>query len=105
MKRDTNDTSAATDERGVEEKDGRIYGRRGDTPYPINDDQAPFFLDAWKSVDPGSDPSVAAFVERICGREAFWGVDLVRLPGFSAAVAQDLWQMLRRGIEAALREM
>jgi len=90
--------------RGVEEKDGRIYGRRGDTPYPINDDQAPFFLDAWKSVDPGSDPSVAAFVERIGGREAFWGVDLARLPGFCATVAQDLGQMLRRGVEAALRE-
>ncbi|MFB3131715.1 MAG: tagaturonate reductase [Rhodothermales bacterium] len=90
---------------GVEEKDGRIYGRRGDTPYPINDDQAPFFLDAWTSVDPGSDQSVAAFVERICAREAFWGVDLAHLPGFSATVAQYLGQMLRQGVEAALREM
>lgn len=91
--------------RGVEEKDGRIYGRRDGDPYLINDDQAPFFLDAWASVDPGSERSVAAFVERICAHEAFWGVDLTRLPGFCAAVAQDLGAMLRRGVEAVLQEV
>ena len=91
--------------RGVEEHDGRIVGRRGDTLYPINDDQAPFFLDAWNAVDPGSEISVAAFVERICAREAFWGVDLTGLPGFSAAVAHDLGSMLRRGVAATLQDL
>ena len=89
---------------GVEENDGRIYGRRGDTPYPINDDQASFFLDAWQSIDPASDHSVKAFVEQICAHEAFWGVDLTRLPGFCATVAEHLGSMLRRGVEATLRE-
>ena len=86
--------------RGVEAKDGTIYGRRGDEKYPIRDDHADHLMQAWQDVKEPSD--LPAFVERICGVEDFWGLNLNDIPGFAETVTRHLQAIQEHGAADAL---
>jgi tagaturonate reductase len=86
--------------RGVEVREGTVYGQRAGVSYPINDDHAGFFMEAWGAVEDGDD--VDALVRRVGARADLWGTDLTQLPGFADAVADPLRRMLQRGVPAAV---
>ncbi len=88
--------------RGVTEKDGTIFGERDGAPYPIRDDQAAFFVEAWREVDVGDRASVDAFVKQVCGHEPFWGDILARIPGFADRVSEFCWLLLHHGAQKVL---
>ena len=86
--------------RGREARNGVIYGQRDDEQYPIRDDHADHFMEAWQRVKRSSD--LPTFVQRICAEEAFWGTDLNELPGFADTVTRHLQQILDEGAAAVL---
>lgn len=90
--------------RGVEKKDGKFFGRRGEEPYPINDEQAGYFFDLWSRVNVSDSTSIESFVKTVCSNEGLWGTSLAALDGFVKAVSADLYALLQHGIEALLRK-
>jgi tagaturonate reductase len=90
--------------RGREEEGDTIYGRRDGASYPINDDQAAYFMDQWKDVQTGSQGDVRILVDRICSNEKLWGTDLTKLPEFSEKVVTYLHRSLNEGVAASLAE-
>ena len=91
--------------RGVEKQNDKIYGRRGDEPYPINDDQAGYFYKIWSKVNVNDQQSVENFVRTVCHNESLWGTSLAALSGFAEAVSESLYLMLREGVEKAIERI
>lgn len=91
--------------RGREKRDGRVYGRRGGEAYPIRDDRADWFLDAWREVDPSDAVSIRGLVEKVASETRFWGRDLTNVDGFVDAIAGHLQAQLENGIRPALRDL
>jgi tagaturonate reductase len=89
--------------RGVEKKDGKVYGRRAQELYPINDDMADYFYEQWQGLCVDDEKAVLEFVNRICRDEQLWGMNLAALPDFSNIVAEYLMVALCQGVEPALR--
>ena len=87
--------------RGVRETDGVVYGEWKGKSYPIRDDQAHFYLNAWKGVDMRQRDSVEALVSSICTHEPFWS-DMLTIPGFKEQVADYCWQILSEGINSVI---
>ncbi|MDA2927849.1 tagaturonate reductase [Acidobacteria bacterium AH-259-G07] len=76
--------------KGVEKKEGRIFGRRDHELYVINDDQAEYFFSQWKEINEDDKQQVSHFVDQICQNSHLWEINLAQLPGFSAKVAEYL---------------
>ena len=91
--------------RGTMERDGVIYGSWNESLYPIRDDQAAFYLEAWKTVDDTDRESIQRFVHRISEHQDFWGESLSSLPGFSELVADYCWMILQEGATAVLEQL
>lgn len=87
--------------RGTSEKEGIVYGEWNGNTYPIRDDQAHFYLNAWKAVDTHKRESVQSFVYTLCAHEAFWG-DALTIPGFNELVTNYCWQILTEGISKVI---
>ena len=82
--------------RGVEEKEGMVYGSWNGDAYPIRDDQAPYFKEAWAGVDVKNRAAIDELVTSVCAHEPFWGEALL-IPGFSNLVSDFCWQLLTEG--------
>jgi len=90
--------------RGVEKQNDKIYGRRGDELYPLNDDQAGYFFAQWNAVQVNDSQSVENFVRTICSNESLWGTSLAALSGFVETASASLYALLQRGIAEPLRK-
>lgn len=82
--------------RATHQQDDTWQGERNGEAYPIYDDQAGYFADLWARLSP---PELTMTV---LGNTALWGHDLTQLPGFAAAVAHHLTQLVDGGIRSAL---
>ena len=91
--------------RGVEKRDGKIFGKRGEESYPINDDQAGYFFELWRNVNAKDLSSINNFVQTVCSNTSLWGTALAALPGFVERVSDDLFFMLQNGMEKALQRV
>jgi len=90
--------------RGTHEEDGVVYGTWNEEAYPIRDDQAGFYLSAWKDVDLDDKQSIQSLVNAVSAHEPFWGKALL-IPGFSDLVTSFCWQMMTEGIEKTLDDL
>ena len=72
-------------------------GQRSGEPYPVRDEAAVLNFFAAHA-----DDTAEALVTALAARENFWGQDLNRLPGFTAAAADDLQRIRRDGMAAAM---
>ena len=81
--------------RGVEKKDGEVFGRRGKERYRINDDAAEYFATQWSEVSPDDPEQILQLVERICDNSDLWGVQLTAIEGFCEKVARNLERLIR----------
>ena len=60
----------------VDQKDGSYYGNFNDKEYLINDDQAPFFHQAWQKVDPHNSEDIEQLVHQVLTYQPFWDQDM-----------------------------
>ncbi|HMI66092.1 MAG TPA: hypothetical protein VK517_08660, partial [Cyclobacteriaceae bacterium] len=75
-------------------KEGANYlGLRKEEFYPIQDDQAAYFYEAWKDVQPGQEVSLRNFVMNVCQNTALWDSDLTALPMFVDSVTEYLTEL------------
>lgn len=78
--------------------DGRYEGWANGVAYTITDDQAAWFHDAWKRLEP------AVLVQTVLSNIALWGTDLCELKGFSQAVTAMLGAMLTGGVSQLVKK-
>ena len=62
--------------------------------HPVNDDKAAYFAELWQSP--------ATVVNAALKDRTLWGVDLTKLPGFEAAVKENLDSLINKGAAATL---
>jgi tagaturonate reductase len=82
--------------KAVKHENGQYYGRMKDQFYKIQDDMAPEFYKRWNNLQR------AKLVEVVLSDKAFWGEDLSALPGFSAAVQEQLDVISNAGLKEAI---
>ena len=82
--------------RGLDEKEGIIYGEWDGVAYPIRDDQAPYFKEAWKDVALNDRAAIGKLITALCAHEPFWG-DTLQIPGFGELVHDLCWHILTEG--------
>ncbi|HWJ26974.1 MAG TPA: tagaturonate reductase [Flavisolibacter sp.] len=81
-------------------KSGEEYfGEFNGEAYPIKDDQAAVFARRWM------DLSVSALVQEVLSDQAFWGEDLLSLPGFQNAVTDQLNRIMNFGVRSAIEQI
>jgi tagaturonate reductase len=85
--------------RAEETAGGKYYGRLQNQPYPINDDQAPYFYQLWQQQAPDS------LVDTVLQNQQLWGLDLTTLPGFAQAVKNKLTAIERDGVAKAIQDL
>ncbi len=73
---------------------GNAFG----TDYWIQDDQAAYFYMAWQDTTP------EALTKSVLSNQDWWGTNLDELPGFTAAVTQNLVQLLEHGVISTLEK-
>lgn len=78
--------------KAVRTEGGRYFGERNGKEYEIKDDSAAYFYTAWQN---NSADELAATVLSDTG---LWDTDLSALPGFLAAVQQQLQAMIAQGV-------
>lgn len=83
--------------RPVREIGGKYFGRFNEEEYPIQDDQAPVFLNHWQHLTPDR------LVHKVLADTTLWGCDLTVLPGFATAVTDQLQRLLEQGAAATLK--
>lgn len=73
-------------------KEGAVFfGETKGVFYPINDDQAAYFYEVWKT------DKAEVVVTKVLKNETLWGTDLSRLAGFEASVAEKLYDLINDG--------
>ena len=77
--------------KSVKEENGVYYGDNKGELYAINDDQAAWYHETWKSEDP------YAVTKAALSNVDFWGSDLTELPGLEENVANHLSNMIHLG--------
>jgi mannitol-1-phosphate/altronate dehydrogenase len=85
--------------KAVDKGNGRFEGTANGHLYMINDDQADYFAEKWKTNGP--ETIVAAILED----KNFWGADLTGLNGFSGSVDQYLHLLMKNGVMPVLRRV
>lgn len=78
--------------KAVEESDGKYYGVSNGEKYVINDDQASYYHELWKSNDPKD------VTNKALSNEDLWGSDLTLLKDFERNVAIHLSNMQMAGV-------
>ncbi len=86
-------------------ENGKFRGKIGDRQYPINDDAAAFYRQAYEKLHPEEAGSVREFVRYVGAATALWGSDLTALPGFVDTVAAALQKFFLQTPPALVREM
>jgi tagaturonate reductase len=72
--------------KAVKKEGANYFGSRRGEFYPIQDDQADYFYEAWKDVQPDQEVSLKNFVIKICQNTTLWDSDLTTLPMFVETV-------------------
>jgi len=92
--------------RGTEiEEGGCLVGNRDGNAYRISDNEEiiEFFASLWKDYELNKD--VRAIVEKALGREDFWDQDLNELEGMTDAAVGYLEDIIKNGIESAIKRI
>ena len=87
--------------KSVKAENNHYFGQRGAEIYPINDDFAAYFYEAWEAVNLNEATSVQNFVQHVLSDTTIWSSNLTNIPGFAEAVSQTLTQLLQAGVKAA----
>lgn len=66
-------------------KDGVYYGERNGQAYPIRCDSAAYFHEKWNQASSAQD-----LAQTVMSDVELWGTDLTQLPGFAAAVIENI---------------
>lgn len=74
----------------VECRQSEFFGNRRGQPYPIRDDEAPYFYQLWRGTSGAVSSDLRSSVARVCGEGRLWGQDLTLLPGFVEMVFDSL---------------
>lgn len=80
--------------RPVASENNKFNGEYNGVGYPINDDHAAYFHEAWAK------HGEAGIVEAVLTNAALWGTDLAALPYFKEAVQQKLQVLISKGAKA-----
>jgi tagaturonate reductase len=91
--------------KAVKQENGKYYGERKGVPYPIQDDKAAYFFEAWQLVQTQSEASVSGFVSKVLSDVSLWGTNLNELPGFAQAISTHLLAILQKGVKAVVQEV
>ena len=75
---------------------GQYEGTANGTSYIIQDDNAAYFADKWQQYDADT------IVNAVLADSAFWGADLSKLPGFTAAVTLNLNSLIKNGVNETI---
>ncbi len=89
--------------RGMEIRDGALWGSRAGSPYPVRDD-APVlaaFAEQWQSYEKHLDPDT--LVRALLARADFWGEDLRAMSDLVEGVTAHLSGILTQGAREALK--
>ena len=78
-------------------ENGQYIGSIKGTEYIVQDDNAAWFAEKWKS------GNTAYAVDAIMGDKEFWGADLGSLNGFSDQVKTNIFSIINKGARAAMR--
>jgi tagaturonate reductase len=84
--------------KAVSTKDDDYYGEFNGEAYLIDDDQADVFYKRWTGL------SIASLVQIVLS-DAFWGVDLLSLPGFKPSVIEKLNLIINNGMREAIESI
>ena len=84
--------------KGVSTKDDHYFGEFNGEAYLIDDEQADIFYKRWTGL------SVASLVQIVLS-DAFWGVDLLSLPGFKLSVIEKLNLIINNGMREAIESI
>jgi tagaturonate reductase len=82
--------------KAVKQENGQYFGKLNGNFYKIQDDLAAQFYKRWNNLHP------IALVEEVLKDKEIWGEDLSLLPGFSAAVAEQLEVIESAGLREAI---
>ncbi|WP_066310494.1 tagaturonate reductase [Bacillus sp. FJAT-29814] len=79
-------------------------GKRGDEDIKLADDQdiLELFAEQWSKYD-GTNASVEAIVKNVLGYKKNWETDLNEISGLTAAVTNDLFEILTKGMQQAVK--
>ena len=67
--------------------------------YTVNDDKAGYFAELW-----GMDMGTDVLVDKVLSDVSLWDADLSKLPGFAAAVRENLDMLINKGAQATLAQ-
>jgi len=73
-----------------------LFMKGGD--YKVNDDKAEYFAGLWRQHGPDE------IVDKVLADTSLWDTDLSGLPGFAAAVREDLHALINKGALATLAQ-
>lgn len=90
--------------KAVKEENGKYYGQRDGKDYPVNDDFASYFYNAWQGINTGKQEDIQGLVRTVLADTSLWGTDLGSVPGFSESVSANLVAMLQKGVKAVVQE-
>ncbi|MCG8500881.1 MAG: tagaturonate reductase [Firmicutes bacterium] len=92
--------------KGTEIQETSLIGRRPGNEYKVNDDMSVLnmFKTLWSAFD-GSRESTEALVTQVLGKQEMWGMDLNTVEGLTAAVANDLFDILDKGMHEAIEKI
>jgi tagaturonate reductase len=86
--------------KAVKLEENIYYGKRGDEFYVINDDQAGYFYNLWKS-----DLPVNKLVETVLSNKELWGEDISTFEAFGKSVAGKLSSMITNGVRNTINNI
>ena len=81
--------------KAVKKEGAKYFGSRRGELYLIQDDQADYFYEAWKSIQPDQEASLKSFVMKVCQNTELWDSDLTTLPMFVETVTDNLTNLIR----------
>ncbi|NVM52708.1 MAG: tagaturonate reductase [Candidatus Helarchaeota archaeon] len=90
-----------------EKSDAGWFGLRASEKYEYNDnsESLKIFYKAWKSIDPTKTSDITNLVSSICKNTSLWERDLTQLPDFVSIVANYINQILKNGLQSALKQL
>ena len=79
-------------------ENGKYYGENKGVIYPVQDDQAAFFHQQWKS------DSLNELVINVLANDSLWGENLNSLRGFAFAVTNYMESFIQKGVIPTIKE-
>jgi tagaturonate reductase len=77
-------------------QNGQYVGNANGAEYVIQDDQAVYFAEKWKTLD------ADCLVDSVLSDKNFWGEDLSQLNGFAESVKNNLCSLMKDGVVKAI---